>query len=194
LSLDAYEKANQEQSILGKRFAIDHGLMISQDNIKQAATLGVTWSLQPFMIYDLAPMVAQVWGEEVAQRWTMPTKSLIDGGVKPTYGADRWGDPQRQPMWNLEVLVTRLAANGKVYGPREKVDRATVLLMMTRWASEYVLREEELGSLEPGKLADLIVLDKSPLDSSVPDEDLSEIQVLVTLIGGEVVHGSLNGR
>jgi hypothetical protein len=97
-------------------------------------------------------------------------------------------------MWNLEVLVTRLAANGKVYGPREKVDRATVLLMMTRWASEYVLREAELGSLEPGKLADLIVLDKNPLDSNVPDEDLSEIQVLVTLIGGEVVHGSLNGR
>jgi hypothetical protein len=64
--------------------------------------------------------------------------------------------------------------------------------MMTRWASEYVLREEELGSLEPGKLADLIVLDKNPLDSSVPDEDLSEIQVLVTMIGGEVVHGSLN--
>ncbi len=148
----------------------------------------------PFMIYDLAPMMAEVWGEEVAQRWTMPTKSLIEGGVKPTYGADRWSDPRRQPMWNLEVLVTRLAANGKVYGPREKVDRATVLLMMTRWASEYVLREEELGSLEPGKLADLIVLDKSPLDSSVPDEDLSEIQVLVTLIGGEVVHGSLNGR
>jgi predicted amidohydrolase YtcJ len=194
LSLDAYEKANQEESIMGKRFAVDHGLMISQDNIKQAATLGVTWSLQPFMIYNLAPMVAQVWGEEVAQRWTMPTKSLIDGGVKPTYGADRWADPLRQPMWNLEVLVTRLAANGKVYGPREKVDRATVLLMMTRWGSEYVLREQELGSLEPGKLADLIVLDKNPLDSSVPDEDLSEIQVLITLIGGEVVHGSLSGR
>jgi predicted amidohydrolase YtcJ len=64
--------------------------------------------------------------------------------------------------------------------------------MMTRWASEYVLREEELGSLEPGKLADLIVLDKNPLDPNIPDEDLSEIQVLNTLIGGEVVYGSLN--
>ena len=192
LSLDAYEKANQEESIMGKRFAIDHGLMISQDNIKQAARLGVMWSLQPFMIYDLAPMMAEVWGEEVAQRWTMPTKSLIDGGVKPAYGADRWSDPRRQPMWNLEVLVTRLAANGKVYGPREKVDRATVLLMMTRWGSEYVLREQELGSLEPGKLADMIVLDKSPLDSSVPDEDLSEIKVVMTMIGGEVAYGSLD--
>jgi hypothetical protein len=95
-------------------------------------------------------------------------------------------------MWNLEVLVTRLADNGKVYGPREKVDRATVLLMMTRWGSEYVLREKELGSLEPGKLADMIVLDKSPLDSSVPDEDLSEIKVVMTMIGGEVAYGSLD--
>jgi len=192
LSLDAYEKANQEESIMGKRFAIDHGLMISQDNIKQAAQLGVMWSLQPFMIYDIAPRVAEVWGEEVMQRWAMPTKSLIEGGVKPTYGADRKSDPRRQPMWGLEVLVTRLTSTGKVYGPREKVDRATALLMMTRWGSEYVLREQELGSLEPGKLADMIVLDKSPLDSSVPDEDLSEIKVVMTMIGGEVAYGSLD--
>jgi hypothetical protein len=192
LSLDAYEKANQEKSIMGKRFAIDHGLMISQDNIKQAAELGVMWSLQPFLLYDYGPIVGEVWGEEVAQRWTMPVKSLIDAGIRPTYGADRYFDPRRQPMWNLEVLVTRLAANGKVYGEREKLDRATVLLMMTRWGAEYVLREQELGSLEPGKLADLVVLDKNPLDSNVPDDALSEIKVVTTIVGGEVEYGSLD--
>ncbi|MEE2838986.1 MAG: amidohydrolase family protein [Acidobacteriota bacterium] len=192
LSLNAYEKADQEKSIMGKRFAIDHGLMISQDNIRQASELGAMWSLQPFLLYKTAPIVAQVWGEEVAQRWTMPTKSLIDAGVKVTYGADRWSDPMRQPMWGLQVLVTRQAVNGTVYGEREKLDRSTALLMMTRWGAEYVLREEELGSLEPGKLADLIVLDKNPLDTSVPDEALSEIKVVTTLVGGEVVHGSLN--
>ena len=55
-----------------------------------------------------------------------------------------------------------------------------------------MLREEELGSLDPGKLADLVVLDRSPLDPDLPDQDLSEITVVATLIGGEVVHGSLD--
>ena len=52
------------------------------------------------------------------------------------------------------------------------------MLMMTRWGGYYLLREDQLGSLEPGKMADLVVLDKNPLDSSVPDEGLSDIQVL----------------
>ena len=64
--------------------------------------------------------------------------------------------------------------------------------MMTRWGSHYVLRQEQLGSIEAGKLADLVVLDKSPLDESVPDEDLSEIKVLATIIGGKVAYGTLN--
>ncbi len=160
--------------------------MISQENIKQAAKLGVTWSLQPFLLYDIAPTVSQVWGEEIAQRWTMPTRSLIDGGVKITYGADRWADPQRQPMWNLQVLVTRQAANGRVYGPRERLDRSTVLLMMTRWGAEYVLREQELGSLEPGKLADLVVLGRDPL--TIPTMELKDVPVMRTMIGGEFLY------
>lgn len=63
--------------------------------------------------------------------------------------------------------------------------------MMTRWGSEYVLAEDKLGSIEPGKLADLVVLDKNPLDRKIADADLSEIKVVATIIGGEIVYGSL---
>ena len=122
----------------------------------------------------------------------LPVKSLLDAGAKVSYGADTHTDPQRQPLFSLEVLVTRKIMDGRVFGPREAIDRATALLMMTRWGAEYVLRSEELGSLEPGKLADLVVLDKNPLDRNVPDEDLSEIKILATVIGGEVAYGSLN--
>ncbi len=95
-------------------------------------------------------------------------------------------------MFNLEVLVTRKIKDGRVFGPRESIDRATGLLMMTRWGADYVLREKEVGSLEAGKLADLVLLDKNPLDRNVADEDLSEIKVLATMIDGKVVYGSLN--
>ncbi len=95
-------------------------------------------------------------------------------------------------MFNLEVLVTRRVKDGRVFGPREIIDRSTALLMLTRWGADYVLRNEELGSLEAGKLADLVVLDKNPLDRNVADEDLSEIKILATVIGGGVVYGALN--
>ncbi len=94
-------------------------------------------------------------------------------------------------MFSLEVLVTRRIIDGRVFGPREAIDRATALLMMTRWGADYVLRNQELGSLEPDKLADLVVLDKNPLNEAIPDENLSEIKVVATIIGGEVAYGSL---
>ena len=97
-------------------------------------------------------------------------------------------------MFSLEVLVTRRTQDGRVFGARESIDRSTALLMMTRWGADYVLREKELGSLEVGKLADLAVLDKNPLDPNISNEDLSEIKVLATIIGGKVVYGSLLDR
>jgi len=145
------------------------------------------------MFYSRDPrVISRVWGEEYAHTWSMPVKSLIDAGARVTYGADTHDDPERQPMFNLEVLVTRRTHDGRVFGPRERIDRAQALLMMTRWGAEYVLREQQLGSIEAGKLADLVILDKNPLDRSLPDEDLSEIKVEVTLIGGEVMYGELD--
>lgn len=191
--LDAFDQANQESSILGQRFGLDHGMMVPPEVVEQSAKLGVTWSLQPPMFYDrYAAGVSRVYGEEYAHRWMLPVKSLIDAGVRVTYGADTHNDPQRQPLFSLEILVTRKVRDGRVFGPREAIDRATGLLMMTRWGADYMLRNEELGSLEAGKLADLVVLDKNPLDRNVPDEDLSEIKVVATIIGGEVVYGTLN--
>ncbi len=192
MMLDAFAQANQEKSIVGKRFALDHGMMISPEVIEKSAQLGVIWSLQTPQYYRHTATVNRLFGEEPAQRWAMPIKSLIDAGVRVTYGADTHDDPQRQPMFNLEVMVTRVTKDGQVFGSREKIDRANGLLMMTRWGADYVLREDVLGSLEPGKFADLVVLDKNPLDRSVRDVDLSEIKVLATIIGGEVAYGSLN--
>ena len=134
---------------------------------------------------------SRVYGEEYAHQWVMPVKSMIDAGMRVTYGADTHKDPERSPMFGLEILVTRRIHDGRVFGSKERVDRATALLMMTRWASEYLLREDQLGSLEAGKLADLVVLDKNPLDPAVRDEDLSEIRVLSTIIDGEVAFGTL---
>ena len=112
-------------------------------------------------------------------------KSIMKAGMRVTYGADTHGDRAR-PMFGLEIMVTRRNHRGIVYGPKEAIDRETALLMMTRWAAEYIEREQELGSIEAGKIADLVILDKNPLDAAVPDDQLSDIKVLMTLVGGKV--------
>jgi hypothetical protein len=191
MMLDAYEQAGQESSIQGN--ALDHGIMVSPEVIKRSAEQGMIWSLQPPLFYGSYTMgVSRMYGEEYAHKWVLPVKSLIDAGVKVTYGADTHTDPEREPMFNLETLVTRRTYDGRVFGSAEAIDRSNGLLMMTRWGAEYVIREKELGSIETGKLADLVVLDKNPLDRNVPDEDLSEIKVVATIIGGELAYGTLD--
>lgn len=190
MMLDAYDQAGQESSIQGN--ALDHGIMVSPEVIKRSAEQGMIWSLQPPLFYGSYTMgVSRMYGEEYAHKWVLPVKSLIDAGVKVTYGADTHTDPEREPMFNLETLVTRRTYDGRVFGPGEAIDRSNGLLMMTRWGAEYVIREKELGSLEPGMLADLVLLAQNPLDPNILDEDLSEIKVVATIIGGELAYGEL---
>jgi len=82
--------------------------------------------------------------------------------------------------------VTRKDSNGIVWGSKEAVDKETALKMFTRWAAEYVMREKALGSLEPGKWADFMIIDKDYV--AIPDEDLSTINVLMTVVGGKPVY------
>ena len=195
IMLDTYAAASQENSVLGRRFALDHGMMVSPAVIQKSARLGVIWSIQGPMFYGpRTAITARQYGEEIGHRWVQPVKSLIESGVKVTYGADTHSDPERHPMFALELYVTRKTHDGRVWGPRERIDRRTGLLMLTRWGGEYVLRENELGSIEQGKLADLVILDRNPLDSAIPDEELSEIKVLMTIIGGEVAYRSPQAR
>jgi predicted amidohydrolase YtcJ len=82
-------------------------------------------------------------------------------------------------------LVTR-EVNGKVYAGSERIDRALALKMATVWAAEYVLKEHVLGSLEPGKWADLIVLNRDYF--TVPEREIGTVTPVLTLVGGKVVH------
>ena len=117
----------------------------------------------------------------------LPAKSLIRAGLKPTAESDRWYFPASYTPWILEKLVTRKDDKfGIVWGPEERVSRQEALWMKTNWAARYSGDERDLGTIEPGKLADLVVLDKDYM--AVPEDDISKIQVLQTLIGGKVVY------
>ena len=95
-------------------------------------------------------------------------------------------------MISFATFVTRKTESqgnpAYIRGAREAVDRLTALRILTINGAKYVLKEDVLGSIEPGKWADLVVLDRNPLDPAVPDDELENIQVLQTIVEGEVIY------
>ena len=162
-------------------FSMDHCTFINPRDFKEAARLGVTFSCAPKYIMDNAPQASKAYGEDVANTWVVPVKGLLDAGVKVVFEAD-----DDKYVWDeLELLQTRKDKNGKVWGPQERIDRTTVLKMATRWAADYVLKGDKLGSIEPGKLADMVVIDQDYMQ--IPVEQFHTVQPQLTIFNGKIV-------
>lgn len=170
--------------IRSRRHAADHCTMHPRpDQIPRLRDLGMILSCQPKYIRDTTPLIARDYGPEFT-KWSAPVGSLIEAGVRVVYGSDE--NRANVVFEDMETLVTRRSNDGQVYNPEERIDRMTALLMATRWSAEYVLREQVLGSIEVGKWADLVVLDRDY--QAVPDEEIAEVHPVVTMVGGKIVY------
>lgn len=178
--LDTLEEIDREVPIKGRRFAFDHCTLVNPDHIERAVRLGIYFSCAPVFVKD-SPTLERVYGQKVANTMVVPIKTMLNKGAKVVFEMDA-----HSYIWeNLEIFLTR-KVEGKVYGPEERIDKVTALKMITSWAAEYVLKEKELGSLETGKKADLVVLDRDYLNT--PEEEISEVQALMTICDGEMVY------
>ncbi|HWP56854.1 MAG TPA: amidohydrolase family protein [Candidatus Acidoferrales bacterium] len=188
--IDTIERASQEagftlDQIRAKRHSIDHCVMNPRpDQYERLKKLNMYASCAPKYIENVAPRILRDYGEEYL-KWNVPVKSLTAAGVKTVIELDVHLTPKKNAFYYVQLLTTREAA-GRVWNLSEKIDKMTALKMFTRWAAEYVLRENVLGSIEPGKWADLIVLDRDYL--TVPENELAKTQVLLTMVGGKIVH------
>ena len=90
------------------------------------------------------------------------------------------------PLAVIQQVVTRKDQNGKVWGAQQAIDRKTALLLCTRRAADFIDRSQAIGSIDPGKLADLVVLGGDFLE--VPDDQIASIPVEMTMVGGAVVY------
>jgi len=116
----------------------------------------------------------------------VPVKSILEAGGKVVMEIDHHLTDEQNAFLDIQTFITREDDEGQVIGPDERVDRVTALKMITRWAAEYVIREDVLGSLEVGKWADLIVLDRDYM--TIPENQIKDIKVLLTLVGGKPVY------
>jgi predicted amidohydrolase YtcJ len=181
------------QQIQAQRHTVDHCTMNPRpDQMPRLKQLGIMVSCSPKYIENASPEILRDYGEKYLN-WVAPVKSLIDAGVKTVLETDIHYTPTKGPFYYLELLVTR-NVNGKVYAGREKIDRVTALKMATAWASEYVLKEKVLGTLEPGKLADLLVLNRDYF--TVPEGEIGTVAPVLTMVGGKIVseNAALRGK
>ena len=111
---------------------------------------------------------------------------MIDFGLKPAAEADAFNPRTAAPLFNIMKWITRLDDKGRQLDPDEKVSREEALRLYTIWAARYSGEEDTLGSIEAGKLADLVVLGGDFL--TFPENDLDKLRILMTVMGGQVVH------
>ena len=192
--LDAYEAVNQEIPIADRRFALTHANFLSGEAIQRAANLGVVVDMQPAWYHFDGPALSQILGVE-RMASLQPYRAILDAGVIVAGGSDHMIklDPRESlnpydPFFGMWMVATRIAADGEVYNPEQRTSREQALRMWT-WNAAYLSFEEDVkGSLEPGKYADFVVLDRDIL--TCPDDELRETRVLETLLAGRTVYKS----
>ena len=116
-----------------------------------------------------------------------PLKTYLDMGIRTTVEADMGDEMLGRPLWTIGKAVCRCVdGSTRIWNEDQKVSRQDALRMKTTWAAVYVGDEKSLGSLEAGKLADLVVVDGDYM--SVPEDQISDLEVILTLVGGKVVY------
>ncbi|MBI1954843.1 MAG: amidohydrolase family protein, partial [Acidobacteria bacterium] len=186
LLLNLVEQIQKEKGPAAtKGWSFDHCIAINPKDIQRIARLGIIMSCEAQFIDRYSPTAAKSYGEEVANNWVVPVKSLLNAGAKVVYEGNG-PDYLDSTVWGgLEIFQTRKDRNGKVWAPQERLDRATALRTATRWAADYALKGDKLGSIEPGKWADLLVLDKDYM--TIPVEQIHTIRPQLTMFDGKIV-------
>jgi predicted amidohydrolase YtcJ len=126
-------------------------------------------------------------GKERLERWH-PIKEFVDAGVIVSFGSD-WpaGTPDADPWRGLEAMITRMDPKGDEPGKvGEPVDLATGIEILTLGDAKTMMQEAVVGSIEKGKYADMIILDRNLFDIDV--ERISDVKVLSTLFEGREVY------
>ena len=189
--LDALEAVNGKFPITKRRFTLTHAYFPAIDSIKRARKLGVCVDTQASLYYKDSDAIAEVYGADWAERF-IGLGDWVRGGVPTAINGDHMIglDPNRSmnaynPFLMLYVAVSRKNKSGRVYGVRQKLTRTEALRCLTSTAAYLSFDEKKKGTLEPGKLADLVVLDRDFL--SCAEEEILQMKVLTTIVGGKEV-------
>jgi predicted amidohydrolase YtcJ len=189
--LDSYEAANRDTPIKALRLCITHANFPSQRNLERCKELGVCADVQPAWLYKDGATILKVLGDKRV-RWFQPYKTWLEyttigGGSDHMLRFDSLNSTNPWNPWlGIWTTLTRQTERGGVLEPDEKLTREQALRLYTINNAYLNHEEKSKGTLESGKLADLIVVDRDVL--TCPVDDVRTTKVLYTIVGGKVVY------
>ena len=182
--LSVWEEVNKETPIVDKHWILLHGQFPRLEHFDKIKRLGLYVATQPALTYTMGADFAKWWGFERAC-FSHPLDLYLEREVRIGGGSDAFfGD--WNPFIQIWFEITRQSKWAGVLGAEHAITREQSLRLHTIDSALMSNDEDKLGSIEPGKLADLVVLSDDILTCSV--ENIKNIKVLMTMVGGEVVY------
>jgi cytosine/adenosine deaminase-related metal-dependent hydrolase len=175
VAISAWEALNATVPIAPLHWSVAHALTITPQNVQRLKALGGGLALHGFRYLAGTPAQAGP-----------PYRMIVDSGIKVGAGSDSAQISALNPWLMLYYMTTGKNSSGVVINAGQTLSRAEALRLYTRENGWFSKEEDKLGSIEPGKLGDVIVLNGDYF--SVPDESLKSLRSVLTVVGGKIVH------
>ncbi len=184
--LDIFERVGKENGVKDRRFRIEHAQHIHPDDIPRFAKLGVIPSMQPYHAIDDGRWAGSVIGP-ARSRTTYAFRSLLESGARVAFGSD-WFVAPPTPLEGIYAAVTRRTLDDRNPGgwvPEQKITVEQALRAYTIEGAYASFEDSVKGSIERGKLADLVIIDRDI--TQIPPETIRDARIAKTIVGGRVV-------
>ncbi|HWP86103.1 MAG TPA: amidohydrolase family protein [Terriglobia bacterium] len=172
--------------IQSRRLTADHcGFYPRKEQLERIKRFNMIISCDPMFLDRSYPWL-KVYGMDKANR-IGPMKSMLKAGIMVTAESEMEVESGKGPTYFAvqSKFLTRRNSRGDLVAPEEALDRVELMKAMTTWASYYVIRQDQIGSLEPGKLADFVVLNKDYF--TIPEKEIPTVFPLMTVLGGKTI-------
>jgi len=180
LTAGTFERVNAVTPIANLRWSVAHVPRIDQETVNRFKAVGAGIAVHPFEYLAGAPGAGP------------PLRMIVDSGIHVGAGSDAAQISTLDPWLMIYYMVTGKNAAGTLINAGQTLTRAEALRLYTANNGWFFHEEDQLGSIEPGKLGDLVVLSDDFLDpAKVPDEQIKRISSMLTVVGGRIVHDAL---
>ena len=187
--LDAWESLNRQKPIKRTRSHLMHASFQSPQAIERVARLGIGVDVQPQLLNYDGDALSRV----MPMKDFFPLRNYLNAGIRPVAGSDHMIGHDKNgavnpynPFFSMWMMVTRRTRSGAVIEPGQRVTREEALKMHTIWAAEMQFAEDVRGSIEPGKLADLVVIGTDFLRCT--EDEIKAMEPMMTIVDGKITY------
>jgi hypothetical protein len=180
-TIESFRKINETIPIADLRWSIAHVPALTAENLAAAKALGIGLALHGFRYLS------------GSKRGGPPYRMIVESGIHVGAGSDSAQISTLNPWNMIYYMVTGKNAAGLLVNDGQTVSREQAVRLYTAANGWFMREEDRLGSIEPGKLADLVVLDQDFFDRvKVPDEAIRQVRPAMTMVGGKIVYDRMS--